>query len=117
MKRSRSGPRALMAVANALRVSEREKSWDATYDAIKAANSAEGFSGEDGLLRISLITKAMASVRMSSAEDFNVSGIFGELAKEDYNRAVDLARGFDREAPRASAVVAIARSVLEEKKK
>ncbi len=110
-------PRALMAVANALLVSDRVKSWDATYDAVKAANSAEGFTGEDGVLRISLITKAMGSVRMSSADDFNVSGIFGELAKDDYNRTVELARGFDREAPRASAVIAIARAVLEEKKK
>jgi hypothetical protein len=110
-------PRALMAVANALLVSERGKSWDATYEAVKAANSAEGFTGEDGVLRISLIAKAMASVRMSSAEDFNVSGIFGELAKDDYNRTVELARGFEHEAPRASAVIAIARAVLEEKKK
>jgi hypothetical protein len=110
-------PRALMAVANALLVSEPGKSWDATYDAIKAANAAEGFTGEDGLLRISLITKSMGSTRISSAEDFNVSGIFGELAKEDYNRTVELARGFEREAPRASAVIAIARAVLEEKKK
>ncbi len=110
-------PRALMAVANALLVSEREKSWDATYDAIKAANSADGFTGEDGALRISLQTKSMSSMRSSSAQDFDVAGIFGDLAKEDYNRAVDLARGFDREAPRASAVIAMARAVLEEKKK
>ena len=108
-------PRALMAVANALLVSERAKSWDATYDAIKAANSAEGFTGEDGALRISLVTKSMGSVRMSSAPDFDVSGIFGELAKEDYNRTVELARGFEREAPRASAVIAIAKAVLENK--
>ena len=110
-------PRALMALANALVLVDRSKSWDAVYEAIKAANSAEGFTGEDGVLRIALQTKSMASVRASSAQDFDVSGIFGELAKEDYNRTVDLARGFEREAPRASAVIAIARSVLDEKKK
>ncbi len=110
-------PRALMAVANALLVGEREKSWDATYDAIKAANSAEGFTGEDGVVRTSLMTKSMTSMRISSAQDFDVAGIFGELAKDDYNRAVDLARGFDREAPRASAVIAMARTVLTEKQK
>jgi hypothetical protein len=109
--------RALMAVANALLVSERGKSWDATYDAVKAANSAEGFTGEDGVLRISLITKSMGSVRMSSAQDFDVTGIFGELAKDDYNRTVELARGFEREAPRASAVIAIAKAILENKDK
>ena len=110
-------PRALMSVANALLVSERGKSWDAAYDAIKAANSAEGFTGEDGAVRISLNTKSMTSMRASSAQEFDVTGIFGELAKEDYSRTVDLARGFDREAPRASAIIAIARAVLDEKKK
>ncbi|HMG74169.1 MAG TPA: hypothetical protein VK582_11765 [Pyrinomonadaceae bacterium] len=110
-------PRALMAVANALLVNDRSKTWDATYDAVKAANSAEGFTGEDGVLRVSFFTKAIASIHTSSAQDFDVSGIFGELAKDDYNRTVELARGFEREAPRASAVIAIARAVLEDKKK
>ncbi len=109
--------RALMAVANSLLVSERGKSWDATYDAVKAANSAEGFTGEDGVIRLGLQTKSMSSLHSTSAQDFDVSGIFAELAKEDYNRTVELARGFEREAPRAGAVIAIARSVLEEKKK
>jgi hypothetical protein len=59
----------------------------------------------------------MTSLRSSGVADFDVSGIFGELAKDDYNRTVELARGFEREAPRASAVIAIARAVLEEKKK
>ena len=49
--------------------------------------------------------------------DFDVVGIFQTLAKEDYEKAVDLARGLQRAAPRASAVIAIARTVLEEKKK
>src|SRR6266496_1898567 len=110
-------PRALMAVANASLVSDRAKSWDAVYEAIKSANSAEGFTGEDGVLRISLLTKSMSSIRSSSVQDFDVAGIFTELARDDYNRTVELARLFEREAPRASAVIAIARSVFEEKKK
>jgi len=110
-------PRALMAVANALFLSDRDKTWDAVYDAAKAANSAEGFTGEDGVLRISLLTKSMSSVRSSTVADFDVSGVFRELARADYNRTVELARGFEREAPRASAVIAIARAVLEEKQK
>ncbi|HEY6072433.1 MAG TPA: hypothetical protein VIV15_03345, partial [Anaerolineales bacterium] len=78
---------------------------------------SEGYTGEDGVLRIGLQTKSMTSLRSSSAADFDVSGIFGELAIEDYNRTVELARGFEREAPRASAVIAIAKAVLESKEK
>ena len=109
-------PRAMMGIANALLPLDRARSWDAVYDAIKAANSSDGFTGEDGLIKITMQSKGMSSTRSSSVAEFNVAGIFTELAKEDYNRTVELARGFQREAPRASATIAIARSVLDEKK-
>lgn len=109
--------RALLSVASAYIVLDRRKAWDAVYEATKAANSAPTFTGEDGVIRLSLLTKGMASIRTSSARDFDVAPIFGELAGEDYGRTVELARLFEREAPRASAVIAIARAVLEEKKK
>jgi hypothetical protein len=47
----------------------------------------------------------------------DVDGIFTLLAGEDYDKAVTLARGFQSGAPRAHAVIAIAKSVLDEKKK
>jgi len=109
-------PRALMAVANIVLLADRSKAWDAVYEAIKAANSSEGFTGEDGAMRTTLRTKNMSSIRSSSAPDFNVAGIFTELAKDDYERSVELVRGFEKEAPRASATIAIARTVLEDKK-
>ena len=59
---------------------------------------------------------AESSIRSSSVSDFNVAEIFSELAKENYNRTVELTRAFQREAPRASATIAIARTVLEDKK-
>jgi len=109
--------RALLSVASTYMVLDRRKAWDAVYEATKAANSAPTFTGEDGVIRVSLLTKGMSSIRTSSARDFDVAPIFGELAAEDYGRTVELARLFEREAPRASAVIAIARAVLEEKKK
>jgi len=110
-------PRALLAVASAYLIIDRPKAWDALFDAAKAANSAETFTGEDGVMRVSLITKGSSSIRSSSTGDFDIAPIFNELAHDDYNRAVELARLFEREAPRASATIAIARAVLEEKKK
>ena len=109
--------RAMMAVANALFTLDHARGWEASLEAIKAANSAEAFTGEDGVLRTSLLTQSMSSIRSSTVAEFNVADLFASLTKEDYGRAVELARGFEREAPRAGAVIAIARSVLEEKKK
>jgi hypothetical protein len=109
-------PRALTAIATALLLIDRAKSWEAAAEAVKAANAAESFTGEDGVIRISLLIKSGSSVRTTSSGEFNVTGIFTELAKEDYNKTVEVIRGFQHEAPRASATVAVARMVLEDKK-
>jgi hypothetical protein len=108
-------PRALLAVANALRVIQPRRMWDATFDAVKAANSAEAFSGEDGQLVAKFQAKASSSMHSSSVSVFDLDGIFRHLATQDYDRAVELARGFQGEGPRAVATIAIARAVLEPK--
>jgi hypothetical protein len=109
-------PRALLAIANTLRLLDPPRVWDATFDAVKAANSAEGFSGEDGQLTFRFQSRGQSSVHSNSVADFDLDGIFRELAHQDYDRAVELARGFQAEGPRAIATIAIARGILEEKK-
>jgi hypothetical protein len=109
-------PRAMIAVANAWLTLDRPRSWETIYEAVKAANAAESFTGEDGAIRISLQTKNQSSIRSSSAGEFNIAGVFAELAKEDYNKTVEMIRQFQQEAPRASATIAVARTVLEDKK-
>lgn len=113
----RSRPQALVAVANALKDVDVVRVWDATFDAVKAANSAEGFTGEDGVMVLRFQSKGASSVHTSSVPEFDLEGIFRDLAKFDYERAVELARGFQAEGPRAVATIAIARAVLEPKKK
>jgi hypothetical protein len=110
-------PQGLVAVANALKTVDPARVWDATFDAVKAANSAEGFTGEDGELLLQFQSKYQSSVNTNDAPDFDLEGIFKALANEDYDRAVELARGFEREGPRAVATIAIARAILEPKKK
>ncbi len=110
-------PRAFLAVANALLEVNRAAVWDLMSDAMKAANSADTFSGEDGHITIMIETKQSGSINNMDVPDFDVAGIFGKLANEDFDKSIELARGFEREAPRANATIAIARSVLEEKKK
>jgi len=107
---------ALVAVANALRVVDPPRVWDAAFDAVKAANSATGFTGEDGELVLKFQSKGGSSVNTNDIPEFDLEGIFRELAQQDYDRSVELARGFQGEGPRAVATIAIARGVLEPKK-
>lgn len=109
-------PQALLAVANAMFVVDPTRAWDVTFDAVKAANSAIGFSGEDGGLVLTFESKYQTSVSTHDIAEFNVEGIFKQLSLKDYDRAVELARGFQSEGPRAVATIAIARAVLEQKK-
>lgn len=108
-------PRALLAVANALKVVDSTRVWDATFDAVKAANSAEGFTGEDGQLIFRFQSRGQNSISNKRIADFDLEPIFSDLAILDYDRAVELARGFQAEGPRAVATIAIARAILSPK--
>ena len=107
-------PRALFAIANALRVVEPARVSEAIFEAVKAANATEGFIGEGGMVTQTISSKGLISVSPQKVPDFDVAELFGVLANEDYERSVQLARGFQGEAPRANATIAIARSVLNE---
>lgn len=110
-------PRAFLAVANALLTVNPTATWDFMGDAIKAANSADSFSGEDGEITIKFETKQMGSINNFFVPEFDVAGIFGKLANKNFDKSIELAHGFERQAPRANATIAIARSILEERKK
>jgi len=79
------------------------------------ANSTEDFTGEGGMLTMQVRSKTRISKKTEDVPDFNIEGIFGKLANEDYDQAVQLAASFQGESPRANAIIAIARSVLNEK--
>jgi hypothetical protein len=108
-------PRGLLAIANGLKLFEPSRAWDAVFDGVRAANSTEGFTGEDGVLTLVINSKGQIRVSPVYVPDFDIEGIFGQLANDDYDRAVQLARGFQGEAPRAGATIAIARSLLRPK--
>ena len=62
-------------------------------------------------------SKNGSSVHTNDVAEFNLEGIFKDLSDQDYERAVELARGFEAEGPRAVATIAIARAVLDPKKR
>ena len=107
-------PRGLFAVANAARVVDPARVSEAVFEAVKAANSTEGFTGERGVIVQTINSKSHIRFSPQNVPEFDVEDVFGGLANDDYERAVQLARGFQAEAPRANATIAIARAVLNE---
>jgi hypothetical protein len=110
-------PRALAAVAAGFVEADRARAWELISEVVKAANSAEGFTGDDARMTNTLRFKNGVIMQNTNAADFDLLGIFRALAKEDLYRAIEVAKGFTGEAARANASLAIARAVLEEKQK
>jgi hypothetical protein len=107
--------RGLMAVASGFTRTDRVRVWEVVSEAIKAANGAPAFTGDDGSLFARLETKSMGVATNASAEDFNVAGVFQSLAGDDLYRSIELAKTFSAETARANAIIATARAVLEPK--
>ncbi|HEX6715945.1 MAG TPA: hypothetical protein VF088_02470 [Pyrinomonadaceae bacterium] len=108
--------RALTAVAVGFGDIDRVRAWEVLGEVVKAANGADAYTGEDSRISSRLQTRFMVVMTNSTAEDFDLLALFRHLARADLLRAVQIAKTFTGEAPRAVATLAIARSVLEKRK-
>ena len=106
---------ALVAIATQLYELDRARTWEVMHEAVKAANAAKEYTGEDGRLSTSFQSKGMTMRSSSTVQSFDLTDIFTKLAREELQRAADLARTFEGEAPRSFATLAVARSVLDAK--
>jgi hypothetical protein len=110
---SRERVSALVAIATQLYELDRARTWEVMLEVVKAANAAKEYTGEDGRISARFQTKNMTMSSSSGAQSFDLTDIFMKLAREELQRAADLARSFEGESPRSFATLAVARSVLE----
>jgi hypothetical protein len=108
--------RALTAVATKMAEVDMVRAWETLSEVIKAANAADAFTGEDTRIFSRLQTRNMTVINTSTAEDFDLEGLFRHLAQADLIRAVQVTRSFTNQAPRSVATLAIAQSVLAKRK-
>jgi len=107
--------RAYVAIASRFVELDKTRAWEIMPEVIKASNAASDYTGQDNAIRSVLRTKFMMTMNSNSVEDFDVTGLFKNLADGDLFRAIDTAKGFSAESTRAAATLAIVRSVLEKK--
>lgn len=108
---------ALTAIATRLLEVDRGQAWETMAEAVKAAGYAGDFKGEDGKVTSHLQTGLMIATFDLKAPSFDLSGMFSSLARDDFQRAIELARRFTAEEPRAIATLAIVQSILNKKPK
>ena len=110
--------RVLVAIVTQFQRVDSARAWEMMGELVKAANSLNGFSGEDGEMTMRVEFKGGgAMTNTNSVESFDLTGLFTALAEEDFNRAADLPRGFTNESARALTTLAVARTVLNKKQK
>jgi hypothetical protein len=112
---SRERASALVAIATQLYDLDRARTWEVMHEVVKAANAAKEYTGEDGRISTNFQSKGMTMRSSSTVQSFDLTDIFTKLAREELQRAADLARTFEGEAPRSFATLAVARSVLDNK--
>jgi hypothetical protein len=116
VQRVEDGPRdravLLVGVARRLLMFDRVRAWQTMSEAVKAANQADNFTGES-LITFSIGAGNVIKFKQIGGEDSGLAGIFRLLAKDDLTHSVDLARSFKNDAPRATATLAIAASLLD----
>jgi hypothetical protein len=105
--------RALTAVATQLVTPDSVHAWEILSEAVKAANSAETFNGEDTRISAQLWTKEGPKIRSVNVEDMGLGVILRALAKVELERSIELAKSFKNEKPRAAAILTIAAIALE----
>lgn len=104
---------ALTAVATRMHALDRQRAWDMIPEIVKSSNAAPEFTGEDGQLMVRVQFKnGGAMTNNNTVESFDLDGLFASLAKENLDRAAELARGFKEESARSAATLAVASAVL-----
>jgi hypothetical protein len=105
----------LIAAAKQFIVADSVRAWEVAGEAVKVANSIDKFSGENVELIFPMMTNNGLKFTNIGGEEFGLSGLLRLLTEDDLYRASDLARNFKNAAPRAVAVLAVARAVMEKK--
>lgn len=103
---------ALVCVSQALFELDRGRWWNGVSDIVKAANAVPAFAAEEGKLYALLRTRNVIATIDAAEPSFNLVTVFATLANDDLQVAVTVANSLVGEAPRATANLAIARSVL-----
>ena len=104
--------RALTAVATRYEKLDRPRAWEFMSEAVRAANSAPAFTGEDGKLIAEFRTKHSGWMTDFNVQEFDLADVLAALAEDNWDRAVQLAQGFTGEAARITAVVTLGRAAL-----
>jgi hypothetical protein len=95
---------------------DKVRSWQLLSETVKAANAVADFTGDNG--QTSQLLEGKFSIQMGTelATPTALTELFAGLAEDNFYQAMDAARTFSGEAPRAMVMISVARAVFDEKR-
>lgn len=107
---------SIVAIATRFVTLDKPRAWTMLSDAVKAANKVENFSGEGGRVGTVLQTKLGIWAVDLNVPSFSLINLFPSFVNDDLYRTIDLAKGINSQSARAGATIAIARTILSQKR-
>jgi hypothetical protein len=106
----------LVAIVTQLHKLDRARAWEVMNDVVKTSNGLPAFSGEDGGLTVRVEFRTGGAMTTNfDVPTFDLTGVFDSLARDDFDRAAEIAKSLSGESPRAVATIAVARAVLDKR--
>jgi hypothetical protein len=105
----------LLALLRQFSAIDRVRTWELLSETTKAANRISDFTGENSQTAFTLEGKFSIRLITELASPSDLAEVFHTLATENFYQALDAGKTFSGDAPKASAMIAVARAVLDEK--
>jgi hypothetical protein len=94
----------------------KARNWELLSETVKAANAVPDFTGENGQTTLTLEGKFSIRMGVELSSPTDLAQVFESLTKEDFYQALDAARSFSGDAPKALAMISVGRAIFEKKK-
>jgi tetratricopeptide (TPR) repeat protein len=105
----------LVALLSQFSKTNKARVWELLSETVKAANAVPDFTGEYGQTSLNLEGKFSIRLGTELATPTALSEVFANLAEDNFYQALDAARGFSGEAPRALSMISVTRAMFEKK--
>lgn len=103
-----------VALLRQFSILDRTRAWELLSETIKTINSVPDFTGERAQTVLTLEGKFTIRLGVELATPTDLTEVLRQLAEQNFYQALDVSKTFRADAPRASAMIAVARAVLVE---
>jgi hypothetical protein len=103
---------SLVAVLRQFSVLDRTRTWELMSEAVKTINSVPDFTGERGQTTLTLEGKFSIRLSVELDSPTDLTEALRQLAEQNFYQAMDVSKTLRADAPRALAMIAVARAVL-----